>query len=113
VDAPHNDNRPVVKIGAMFSLTGNMAEVGISASKALAKAIEDENSNPRNRLHYELIVEDDQMNSYRANNIARKFIDVDRVDVMVGSYNILSNGQFETPLVLYKIENGKAVVVKE
>ena len=77
------DNKPVVKIGAQFPLTGNMADNGIAARKALAKSIEDANNNPENKLYYELLVEDNQFSTHFVNSIANRFIFIDKVNVLV------------------------------
>ena len=77
------DNKPVVKIGAQFPLTGNMADTGIAQKKAFSKAIEDANNNPENKLHYELLIEDNQGDMRSANSITNRFIFGDKVNVLV------------------------------
>ncbi len=88
--------KPVVKIGASFPLTGNMAAIGIAAQKALAAAIVDVNKNPHNKYHYQLIVENDQMEPKLINNIANKFIFSDKVDVIVSYFS--TAGRVVAPL---------------
>ena len=80
------DNKPVVKIGAQFPLTGDMSDLGVVAQKALTKSIEDANNNPENKLHYELLVEDNQFKPLVANSIANKLISVNKVNVLVDEY---------------------------
>ena len=80
--------KPVVKIGAMFPLTGNFAETGEASRKALAKAIEDANANPDNRLYYELIVDDDQSDMRRAQTIMNKYFAIDKVNVISTFYSM-------------------------
>ena len=87
-DNSANDGKPVVKIGAMFPLTGNMAETGQASSKALAKAIEDANANPKNKLHYELIIDDDQANAHRAQTIMSKYFSIDKVNLISTFYSM-------------------------
>lgn len=82
------NGKPVVKIGAMFALTGNMQDVGNSGFKAFTKSIEDANRNPDNKLYYELLVEDDQMNAHRAHTITNKFVSVDDVNVLIGYFSV-------------------------
>ena len=77
------DNKPVVKIGAQFALTGNMTDYSIIVRNALVKSIEDANNNPENKLHYELLIEDHQGDMRSANSIAYRFISVDKVNVLV------------------------------
>ena len=79
-------NKPVVKIGASFPLTGNMASIGNAAHKALIAAIKDENTTPDNKYYYKLIVEDDQMEPKLINNAANKLIHGDKVDVIISYF---------------------------
>ena len=79
---------PVVKIGASFPLTGNMASIGNAAHKALTAAINDANSNPDNKYHYELTIENDQMDPKAINNIANKFLFSDKVNVIVSYFSV-------------------------
>ena len=80
-------NKPVVKIGASFPLTGNMASTGNAAHKALVAAIEDANNNKENKYYYDLMVENDQMDSKIINNVANKFIHQDKVDVIISFFS--------------------------
>ena len=77
------DGKPVVKIGAMFPLTGDNSIIGNVAYKAFAKAIEEANDNPENRLHYKLLVEDDRMNYQNVKTIATKYVFVDKVNALI------------------------------
>ena len=45
-------NKPVVKIGASFPLTGNMASIGNGVHKALVTSIDDANANKQNKYFY-------------------------------------------------------------
>ncbi len=81
------DGKPVVKIGAIFPLTGNMADHGYAAYRGFAKGIEDANANPQNRLYYELLAEDDQMQPRRTKTIADKFVFVDKVHALIGYFS--------------------------
>ena len=80
------DNKPVVKIGALFALTGDMADLGIATQKAFSKSIESANNNPENKLHYELLTEDHRSDMRTANSIVTKFISVDKVNVLVDDF---------------------------
>lgn len=80
--------KPVVKIGASFPLTGNMAAIGNAAHKALAAAIKDVNANKDNKYFYELLVENDQMNPKTINMIAHKFIFSDKVNVIFSYFSV-------------------------
>ena len=80
-------NKPVVKIGASLPLTGNMAPIGNAAHKALSAAIADANNNTENKYYYDLMVENDQMDSKIINNVANKFIYTDKVDVIISFFS--------------------------
>lgn len=77
----------VVKIGASLPLSGNMSMVGNAAYKALVAAISEANANPENKLHYQLIAEDDQMNVQMINNIAHKLIFTDKVNAIFAYFS--------------------------
>ena len=80
-------NKPVVKIGASFPLTGNMASIGNAAHRALRAAIAEANNNTENKYYYKLMVENDQMDSKIINNVANKFIHQDKVDVIISFFS--------------------------
>lgn len=82
------DERPIIKIGAMLPLTGNSQALGNAAKKALSKAFEDANQNTNNKLRYELILEDDQMNSQKAHTIINKFVSLDEVNAVITYFSI-------------------------
>ena len=92
------DTRPVVKIGASFPLSGNMASIGNAAQKALIAAINDVNAQPNNKYTYELLIENDQMDPKLVNNIANKFIFQDKVNVIVSYFSIA--GRVVAPLAV-------------
>ena len=79
--------KPVIKIGASFPLSGNMASIGNAAHKALAASISDANTNPDNKYYYELLVENDQMDPKLVNNIANKYIFSDKVNVIFSYFS--------------------------
>jgi len=80
-------NKPVVKIGASFPLTGNMASIGNAAHKALVAAINDANQETTNKYYYDLSVENDQMDPKIINNVANKYIYQDKVNVIVSFFS--------------------------
>ena len=80
-------NKPVVKIGASFPLTGNMAPIGNAAHKALVAAINDANKETTNKYYYDLSVENDQMDPKIINNVANKYIYQDKVKVIVSFFS--------------------------
>ncbi len=80
-------NKPVMKIGASFPLSGNMASIGNAAHKALVASIDEANKNQQNKYYYELTVENDQMEPKVINTIANKFIYQDKVDVIISFFS--------------------------
>ena len=96
--------KPVVKIGASFPLSGNMAAIGNAAHKALVASFKDVNQNPNNKYYYELITDNDQMDPKYINNIANKFIYQDKVDVLISYFSVA--GRIVAPLAAeHKIIN--------
>ena len=92
------DTRPVIKIGASFPLSGNMAAIGNAAHKALVASINDVNAKPDNKYRYELLVENDQMDPKIVNNIANKFIFSDKVNVIMSYFSVA--GRVVAPLAV-------------
>ncbi|MBP5399976.1 MAG: ABC transporter substrate-binding protein [Alphaproteobacteria bacterium] len=83
-DASQADNRPVVKIGVMLPLSGEMAEFGENSRYAVEFAAEDHKDSP---IKFDIIFEDDTFTSSRGAVIANKFISVDKVDAIVTSFS--------------------------
>ena len=78
------DNRPVVKIGVMLPMSGEMAEFGQNSRYAVEFAQEDHKDSP---IKFDIIFEDDTFASSRAAVIVNKFISVDKVDAIVSSFS--------------------------
>lgn len=78
------DNRPVVKIGVMLPMSGEMAEFGENSRYAVEFAKEDHKDSP---IKFDIIYEDDTFTPSRAAVIANKFISVDKVDTIVTSFS--------------------------
>ena len=79
-----NDNRPVVKIGVMLPMSGEIAEFGENSRYAVEFAKEDHKDSP---IKFDIILEDDTFTPSRAAMIANKFISVDKVDAIVSSFS--------------------------
>ena len=78
------NGKPVVKIGVMFPMSGEMAEFGINSRYAVEFAQEDHKDSP---IKFDVIFEDDTFTPSRAAMIANKFISVDKVDAIVSSFS--------------------------
>lgn len=83
-ESPKIDEKPVVKIGVMLPLSGEMAEFGENSRYAVEFAQEDHKDSP---IKFDIIFEDDTFASSRAAVIANKFISVDKVDAIVSSFS--------------------------
>lgn len=78
------DNRPVVKIGVMLPMSGEIAEFGENSRYAIEFAVEDHKNSP---IKFDIIFEDDTFTPSRAAVIANKFISVDKVDAIVSTFS--------------------------
>lgn len=83
-DVEQADNRPVVKIGVMLPMSGEIAEFGQNSRYAVEFAQEDHKDSP---IKFDIILEDDTFTPSRAAMIANKFISVDKVDAIVSSFS--------------------------
>ncbi len=83
-DARKEDNRPVVKIGVMLPMSGEMAEFGENSRYAVEFAAEDHKNSP---IKFDIVFEDDTFTPSRAAVIANKFISIDKVDTIVTSFS--------------------------
>ena len=83
--APKEGEKPVVKIGAIFPLSGDSAESGEYARDAVIMALED--AQKKNlKYNYKLLIEDDQFRSSLTAAIANKFIHQDKINAMLTYY---------------------------
>ncbi len=83
-ETKQTDNRPVVKIGVMLPMSGEMAEFGQNSRYAVEFAAEDHKNSP---IKFDIIFEDDTFTSSRAAIIANKFVSVDKVDAIISSFS--------------------------
>lgn len=79
------DQRPVVRIGAIVPLTGGMAHAGTAFKDAAEMALGD--ISPTTRFKYELIVEDDQLQAGKAASAAKKLLSIDKVDALISTWS--------------------------
>ncbi len=77
-------NRPIVKIGVMLPMSGEMAEFGVNSRYAVEFAQEDHKDSP---IKFDITFEDDTFTPSRAAMIANKFISVDKVDAIISSFS--------------------------
>ncbi len=85
-EAPKENEKPVVKIGAIFPLTGNMAALGEGCKAGLLKA-QKENERKNLKYKYELIFENNLGNPATTTHAANKLIHQDKVDIIISHFN--------------------------
>lgn len=74
-----------VKLGAILPLTGDLAKYGATSRAAIELAVAEVNASPGNSgLKLEVVFEDDAMSPAKGVAAAKKLIDVDKVQVIVG-----------------------------
>ncbi|MCL2017264.1 MAG: ABC transporter substrate-binding protein [Alphaproteobacteria bacterium] len=81
------DNRPVVRIGVSLPLTGNNAFIGVPVREAAKMALEDWQKKDT-RFRYELIFEDDGFDQKKVAMIGNKFINIDKVNAIMGIWTL-------------------------
>ena len=77
--------KPVVKIGAIMSLTGGGAELGQSSLAGAQMAIKYINQNPDNKFFYKFIPEDSGMDAKKAPPLYNKLKDIDGIDAVIST----------------------------
>jgi branched-chain amino acid transport system substrate-binding protein len=75
--------KPTLKLGAVFSMSGATASFGQESMDGVRLAIEE--INKKGDVKIDLVLADDKSESVDAANAIRKLINVDRVNVVVGS----------------------------
>ncbi|MDR2902435.1 MAG: ABC transporter substrate-binding protein, partial [Lactobacillales bacterium] len=89
--------KPVVKIGAILPLTGNLAYVGNFVKGAMEIAVYDANMRPNNKYHYEMVFEDNAFSAVKTIPVLNKLIFIDKVDALTTVGN--SIGEIVGPIV--------------
>ncbi len=80
VTAENPAPKPTVKIGVILPLSGDVAYEGEAIRNAMTLSVEKLGNT---RFHYDIIYEDNQMNSAKTAVIASKLIHVDKIDAIV------------------------------
>lgn len=75
-------DKPVVKIGMIFPMTGDMASFGEAAKVALAM-FQDKIAREDTHYHYRFIIEDNQLQPMKTAIAAKKLIVMDKVDFVI------------------------------
>ena len=74
-------NKPVVKIGMMLPLSGDMASYG-DATKRAIEMVKEDIKNTKN--HYEFVLEDSGTDTAKAATIIRKLVFTDKINAVMG-----------------------------
>ena len=74
-------NKPVIKIGVMLPLSGDMANYG-DASKRAIEMVKDDTKDTKN--YYNFILEDSGTDTAKAATIIRKLVFTDKIDAVMG-----------------------------
>ena len=78
------DGKPVVKVGVIYPMTGNIASIGIAGQIGIDMARKKiEEMNPK--YQYEFILEDNQFDNAKTAVILNKLLHVDKVDAVIDS----------------------------
>lgn len=85
LEAVAQDRPPVVKIGAVYALTGDIGTYGQESTEAIKMAVAELNKRKAKKYHYELFIEDNRSASIESANAVKKLIAVDKVVAILGS----------------------------
>ena len=80
--------KPVIKIGATFPLTGNLAYVGEGAKNALNMVL-DKWKSQKTKYDYQIIYENDMVKPQQAAVNAQKLINMDKVNAVVSVFGVV------------------------
>ena len=77
-------SKPVVKIGVMYPLSGELASMG-NAGKIGIEVAKQKIDKMDTKYDYEFIFEDNQFNNAKSASVLNKFLNVDKIDVLIDS----------------------------
>ncbi len=89
-ETPKENEKPVVKIGVLYPMSGNAAFFGDGAKKATALFFKHFNEKDA-KFKYEILWEDTQANPAKAVLAVRKLIDYDKADVILDAFSSVGN----------------------
>ena len=87
-DGPATEERPVITIGAMLPLSGDMAFIGESGRNSMDLALEGLKDT---RFQYKIVYEDDKLDPKLTSSAAKKLIEVDKADAVVSLFSGAGN----------------------
>ena len=87
-ETPKENTKPVVKIGATLPLSGDLAYIGIGAKNALNMVMEKWQQKDT-KYNYQIVYEDDMVKPKQAVLNTNKFIDIDKVNVVVSVFGVV------------------------
>lgn len=74
-----------VLIGAVFAMTGPIASYGQESVNGIRMALDEVNQTPINGRQLKVLVEDNKGEPVESANAVRKLIDINKVDIIIGS----------------------------
>ena len=81
------NSKPVVKIGVSLPLTGDAANVGNAVKASVNMALE-EWKQKDTKYNYEVVFEDDALQTAKAAMVANKFINMDKVNAIMNIWGV-------------------------
>ena len=84
------DTKPVIKMGAILPLTGDLAYIGVSAKRSLLLALDKWNQKDT-KFKYELIIEDVAFDAKTVAIVTNKLINRDKIRVLFSVFSMGAN----------------------
>lgn len=88
---PDQGDRPTIKIGFIYPMTGSLGHIGKGALAAANMVLDKINQDPKRQFNYRLLVQDDEMKAANTVTIANKMLFVDKVHAVMTSWSGPSN----------------------
>lgn len=76
------DEKPVVKIGVIYPMSGDFAQAGKTMLTAI-EIFEEDQDTKQNPFEYKFFIEDGQLNPAKSVTVAKKLIEIDKVDIIM------------------------------
>ena len=81
------NTKPVVKIGVSLPLTGDAANVGNAVKASIGMAL-DEWKQKNTKFDYQVVFEDDALQTAKAAMVANKFVNMDKVNAIMNIWGV-------------------------
>ncbi len=87
-EAPKDNGKPTIKIGATLPLSGDLAYIGVGAKNALNMVMEKWQQKDT-KYNYQIVYEDDMVKPKQAVLNTNKFINVDKANVVISVFGVV------------------------